>query len=294
MIMEPKFIVADEPISALDVSIRAQVLNLMNKFKEEKNLTYLFIAHDLSVVRFISDRIAVIHLGEIVEIAESETLFKYPLHPYTASLLSAVPMPDPLIEKTRKHLVYDPSVLDQSGVFRVLCKDGQDGKREGLITGPTRMSNQKNLIPDRRNQVFLTCSEIFYSDHKISEKSCGDQVKDAEKERIVKGLFTLLPAVSFVVPEIQRLFGISVFHTSSDGKAGNIEVPFQNKGIDDPTDDQDQGDDGHGIRKNGQSVMLCDNALGNGIGQGDDKVAHHSTGINLFKSSDQNKCLPFR
>jgi len=118
MIMEPKFIVADEPISALDVSIRAQVLNLMNKFKAEKNLTYLFIAHDLSVVRFISDRIAVIHLGEIVEIAESETLFKYPLHPYPASLLSAVPMPDPLIEKTRKHLVYDPSVLDQSGAPR--------------------------------------------------------------------------------------------------------------------------------------------------------------------------------
>ena len=80
MVMEPKFIVADEPISALDVSIRAQVLNLMNKLKAEKNLTYLFIAHDLSVVRFIADRIAVIHLGEIVEIAESETLFEYPLH----------------------------------------------------------------------------------------------------------------------------------------------------------------------------------------------------------------------
>ena len=115
IIMEPKFIVADEPISALDVSIRAQVLNLMNKLKAEKNLTYLFIAHDLSVVRFIADRIAVIHLGEIVEIADSETLFEYPLHPYTTSLLSTVPMPDPLIEKIRKHIVYDPSVLDQSG-----------------------------------------------------------------------------------------------------------------------------------------------------------------------------------
>ena len=115
MIMEPKFIVADEPISALDVSIRAQVLNLMNKLKAEKNLTYLFIAHDLSVVRFIADRIAVIHLGEIVEIADSETLFRFPLHPYTVSLLSTVPMPDPLIEKNRKHIVYDPSVLDQSG-----------------------------------------------------------------------------------------------------------------------------------------------------------------------------------
>ena len=118
MIMDPKFIVADEPISALDVSIRAQVLNLMNKLKAERNLTYLFIAHDLSVVRFIADRIAVIHLGEIVEIAESETLFKYPLHPYTVSLLSAVPMPDPVVEKDSKHIVYDPSVLDQSGEKR--------------------------------------------------------------------------------------------------------------------------------------------------------------------------------
>ena len=107
MIMEPKFIIADEPISALDVSIRAQVLNLMNKLKKENNLTYLFIAHDLSVVRFIADRIAVIHLGKIVEIAESETLFKYPVHPYTVSLLSAVPMPDPIIEKQRESIVYN-------------------------------------------------------------------------------------------------------------------------------------------------------------------------------------------
>ncbi|MBQ5489006.1 MAG: ABC transporter ATP-binding protein [Clostridia bacterium] len=118
MIMDPKFIVADEPISALDVSIRAQVLNLMNKLKAERNLTYLFIAHDLSVVRFIADRIAVIHHGEIVEIAESETLFKYPIHPYTTALLSTVPMPDPLVEKTRKHIVYDPNQLDQSGEER--------------------------------------------------------------------------------------------------------------------------------------------------------------------------------
>ena len=118
MIMDPKFIVADEPISALDVSIRAQVLNLMNKLKAEKNLTYLFIAHDLSVVRFIADRIAVIHLGNIVEIADSETLFKFPIHPYTVSLLSAVPMPDPVVERTRRAIVYDPSKLDQSGEKR--------------------------------------------------------------------------------------------------------------------------------------------------------------------------------
>ena len=120
MIMDPKFIVADEPISALDVSIRAQVLNLMNRLKAEKNLTYLFIAHDLSVVRFIADRIAVIHLGRIVEIADSETLFRYPIHPYTVSLLSAVPMPDPVVEKTRRHIVYDPSQLEQTDEKREL------------------------------------------------------------------------------------------------------------------------------------------------------------------------------
>ena len=120
MVMEPEFIVADEPISALDVSIRAQVLNLMNKFKKEKGLTYLFIAHDLSVVRFISDRIAVIHLGRIVEIAETEELFKHPLHPYTISLLSAVPMPDPQIEKAKKLVVYDESKRDHSGEKPIL------------------------------------------------------------------------------------------------------------------------------------------------------------------------------
>lgn len=120
MIMEPELIVADEPISALDVSIRAQVLNLMNKFKEEKGLTYLFIAHDLSVVKYISDRIAVIHLGRIVEIAETDELFKHPLHPYTISLLSAVPMPDPAIERDRKLVVYDESKRDLSGPKPVL------------------------------------------------------------------------------------------------------------------------------------------------------------------------------
>ena len=115
LIIEPKLIVADEPISALDVSIRAQVLNLMNKLKTEKSLTYLFIAHDLSVVRFIADRVAVIHLGRIVEIAETEELFAHPLHPYTISLLSAVPMPDPIIEKQREPIVYSETVAEKTG-----------------------------------------------------------------------------------------------------------------------------------------------------------------------------------
>ena len=114
LIMQPEFIVADEPISALDMSIRAQVLNLLNELKKKRTLTSLYIAHDLSVVRFISDRIAVIHKGRIVELAEAEELFRHPLHPYTRALLSAVPNPNPYLERSKKLLVYDPSVHDYS------------------------------------------------------------------------------------------------------------------------------------------------------------------------------------
>ena len=107
LVMNPDFVVADEPISALDVSIRAQVINLLNKLKKERGLTYLFIAHDLSVVRFISDRIAVINKGRIVELAPCEELFARPLHPYTKALLSAVPYPDPDTERNKVLLTYD-------------------------------------------------------------------------------------------------------------------------------------------------------------------------------------------
>ncbi len=112
LIMEPELIIADEPISALDVSIRAQVLNLMSKLQKEHGLTYLFIAHDLSVMRFICDRIAVINKGVIVEMADTEKLFAHPLHPYTRALLSAIPLPDPKSERHKKLLVYDPSCHD--------------------------------------------------------------------------------------------------------------------------------------------------------------------------------------
>ena len=114
MVMEPELVIADEPISALDVSIRAQVLNLMKKFQKERDITYLFIAHDLSVVRFISDRIGVIYKGDIVEIADAEELFDFPMHPYTRSLISAIPIPDPRLEKNKVLFTYDPSVHDYS------------------------------------------------------------------------------------------------------------------------------------------------------------------------------------
>ena len=112
LIMQPDFVIADEPISALDVSIRAQVLNLMRNLQIERGLTYLFISHDLSVMRFICDRIAVIHKGHLVELAETEKLFRHPLHPYTRALLSAVPQPDPASERAKVLTTYDPSVHD--------------------------------------------------------------------------------------------------------------------------------------------------------------------------------------
>ena len=110
LIMQPEFIVADEPISALDVSIRAQVLNLMSELQQKRGLTYLFISHDLSVMRFICDRIAVIHLGVLVELAETEELFAHPLHPYTQALLSAVPQPSQDAASGQTLLTYDDSV----------------------------------------------------------------------------------------------------------------------------------------------------------------------------------------
>lgn len=110
--MEPEFIIADEPISALDMSIRAQVLNLLRRLQKERGITYLFIAHDLSVMRYISDRIAVIHKGDIVELADAEELVTHAIHPYTRSLLSAIPMPNPRLERKKKLLVYDPAMHD--------------------------------------------------------------------------------------------------------------------------------------------------------------------------------------
>ena len=107
LVLQPKFIIADEIISALDVSIQAQVINLMKKLQRELGLTYMFIAHDLSMVRYISDRVAVMHVGHIVEMGTVDDVYNNPVHPYTRSLLSAIPHPDPIREKSRKRFVYD-------------------------------------------------------------------------------------------------------------------------------------------------------------------------------------------
>ena len=124
--IEPKFIIADEPISALDVSVQAQVVNLFKRLQKEMGLTYLFIAHDLAMVKHISDRIGVMYLGHLVEVTTSDALYAKPLHPYTQSLLSAIPIPDPEVERTRERIILQgevPSPLNPpSGCpFRTRC-----------------------------------------------------------------------------------------------------------------------------------------------------------------------------
>lgn len=119
--VQPKFIICDEPISALDVSIQAQIVNLLKKLQREKRLTYLFIAHDLSMVKYISQRIAVMYRGKIVELGPAKELYRFPLHPYTESLLSAIPRPDPDVEQKRQRLVYEPRADNEtSGLHEVV------------------------------------------------------------------------------------------------------------------------------------------------------------------------------
>lgn len=129
LVMNPKLLICDEPISALDVSIRAQIINLLNDLKEEMGLTLIFIAHDLSVVKYFCDRIAVMYYGKIVELASSDELFKHPLHPYTVSLLSAIPKPNPITERKRTRIIYKPWEVhhyeEDKPILREVCPGHQ-------------------------------------------------------------------------------------------------------------------------------------------------------------------------
>ncbi|CAM3224039.1 ABC transporter ATP-binding protein [Streptococcus dysgalactiae] len=138
--VKPKFIIADEPISALDVSIQAQVVNLMQKLQHKRGLTYLFIAHDLSMVKYISDRIGVMHWGKMLEIGTSDDVYNHPIHPYTKSLLSAIPEPDPAKERQRVADVYDPSQE----------LDGQERQMHEITPGHFVLATQEEADQYRR------------------------------------------------------------------------------------------------------------------------------------------------
>ena len=146
VVMRPEMIIADEPVSALDVSVQAQVINLLNELKESMGLTILFIAHDLSVVKYFSDRIGVMYFGKMVELASADELFAHPTHPYTKSLLSAIPLPDPRTEKTRQRIKYNPLESHDYSVnkpsFReivpghfVMCNDEEEVAYRAEILG---------------------------------------------------------------------------------------------------------------------------------------------------------------
>ena len=155
VIMNPELIIADEPISALDVSIQAQVINLMNDLSEKMGLTIMFIAHDLAVVKYFSNRIAVMYFGKIVELASSDELFAHPLHPYTRSLMSAIPLPDPISEKSRKRIEYRP-VLDHD-----YSTEGPSMRE--IVPGHFVYCNTEEYVKYRREYGFDDAAECVQS-----------------------------------------------------------------------------------------------------------------------------------
>ncbi len=202
MVMEPELVVADEPISALDVSIRAQVLNLLKKFQREKGTTYLFIAHDLSIVRFISDRIGVIYKGNIVEVATAEELFDFPLHPYTRSLISAIPIPDPQLEKNKALFTYDPSVHDYSEDKPEMVCIGHDH----YVFGNKKEIEEYKKIRDAnvpiKSITILTPEEKAQADAELAEEPSNEPILDAPLHdtgsRWLKFFSFLLPPVGLL------------------------------------------------------------------------------------------------
>jgi oligopeptide transport system ATP-binding protein len=204
MVMEPELVIADEPISALDVSIRAQVLNLMKKFQKERGITYLFIAHDLSIVRFISDRIGVIYKGDIVEVAEAEELFDFPMHPYTRSLISAVPIPDPKLEKNKVLQVYDPSVHDYSQEKPQLVNIGHDH----YVFGNTKEIEEYKAIREKGEKVRSVIIADSNADQapKMGEEemASGDYILDTPLHDTGSKLYTIL---SFLLPPVGLITG---------------------------------------------------------------------------------------
>lgn len=162
LIMNPKLLICDEPISALDVSIRAQIINLLNDLKEEMGLTMIFIAHDLSTVKYFCDKIAVMYFGDLVELTTSDELFKHPLHPYTKSLLSAIPQPNPFTEKRRKRIVYNPAEVHDYSVDKPSLHE--------ILPGHFVRCNEKELVEYKKEIVELDSGSASIVNGELVEK----------------------------------------------------------------------------------------------------------------------------
>ena len=175
LIMNPQFLICDEPISALDVSIRAQIINLLNDLKEEMGLTIMFIAHDLSVVKYFCDRIGVMYFGQLVELATSDELFKHPLHPYTNALLSAIPKPDPISEKKRQRIVYKPQEVHDYSVEKPELVE--------IVPGHWVLANKPELEKYREKIVELDKAE---KKHKKAEVSAEKVPSKKEEAKLIK------------------------------------------------------------------------------------------------------------
>ena len=205
MVMEPELVIADEPISALDVSIRAQVLNLLKKFQKERDVTYLFIAHDLSIVRFISDRIGVIYKGDIVEVADAEELFDFPLHPYTRSLISAIPIPDPQLEKNKSLFTYDPSVHDYSEDKPALTDIGHGH----FVFGNTKEIEEYKAIREKGERLksitILTPEEAAAAAPAQEELPSGEYILDTPIHDTGNKWYSVL---SFFLPPVGLIAGL--------------------------------------------------------------------------------------
>ena len=187
LIMNPKLLICDEPISALDVSIRAQIINLLNELKEEMGLTIMFIAHDLSVVKYFCDRIAVMYFGEIVELATSDELFKHPLHPYTKSLLSAIPKPNPLTEKERVRIVYNPREVHDYSVDKPSFVEIRPGHFVLANKAEIEKYNEEMAKIDAKlaRGEEVSTSDILKEEEQVQEKIADEKLSENNDQALM-------------------------------------------------------------------------------------------------------------
>ena len=183
VVLEPDLIIADEPISALDVSIQAQVINLLNELRDKLGLTIMFIAHDLSVVKYFSDRIAVMYFGKIVELATSDELFAHPMHPYTRSLLSAIPLPDPHFEKNRKRITYNPIADHDYSVEKPTMHEVLPG--HFVYCSDSECEKYREEYAEKQKQAKMVAAPAPEADGEENGKE-AKRSKQAKKTRSVK------------------------------------------------------------------------------------------------------------